>query len=119
MKRAIYFLAVLTVIHEFAYAEEPLFAGMVQSVSYEVAGKLTVFTRESSGATNVTTRETAKEITSFSQDVWVKVYQNWVMIDLKRKKTDFEIAIPREQIREIIIGNGDRNKLPIQSQGNQ
>ena len=50
--------------------------------------------------------------TSLKEDVFLEVYKDWVVMKLLNRKSSTQI-IPRERVREIIVGTKEGNELNI------
>lgn len=85
-----------------AIAEEPIFSGRVESVYFtNYSDRTQGYTRMPKGLSGATT--------DVNMDVWVHIYQRWIVIELKPRK--IKTAIPRERVIAVNIGNDATNAL--------
>ena len=86
-------------------SETPEFSGRVAYVSFESeSGGADVITRYDVGLPGTSTR--------LKEDVWVKVYQNWIHITLKNRRDSLTI-VPRERVIQIDVGTKESNDLNV------
>jgi hypothetical protein len=84
---------------------EPIFSGRVEFFyfldSNDVVSGVTRFDQGLPGTK-----------TSVKEDVFLEVYKDWVVMKLLNRKGSTQI-VPRERVREIIVGTKESNELNI------
>jgi hypothetical protein len=82
---------------------EPIFAGRVEYFYFLDSNDVVVgVTRFDQGRPGTKT--------SLKEDVFLEVYKDWVVMKLLNRKSSTQI-IPRERVREIIVGTKEGNEL--------
>ncbi|MBT3381311.1 MAG: hypothetical protein HN742_19560 [Lentisphaerae bacterium] len=110
MRRLLLALIVVAATGVPASAEDRIYSGRVESVYYsDHSGNIQGYTRLDKGLPGTST--------AVKEDVWVMIYQHWIVIELKTRKT--RIAVPRERVLAVHIGNEEANALNPSRKPNQ
>ena len=85
--------------------QEPIFSGRVEFFYFQDSNdSVSGVTRFDKGLPGTKT--------SVKEDVFLEVYKDWVVMKLLNRKGSTQI-VPRERVREIIVGTQESNELNI------